>query len=905
MLRDTGDFSQIATDIMQIKTMSKYKIVQFWPDRFTLALAGLAVLGTVLILAREVNYGANIVGDSVHYITIARNLLAGNGYIYKGPWPPLYPLLLAFFAIFGSSPADIAGMTGYLNAIAFGLTIFVFAIWLRARVRSRFLVVWACLACVLSMPLVDISASARPETLFILFTVLSFFAVNKFLDTDKRSCLIWAAIFTGLACLVRYLGVTIVPSVLLLLLLQRDATFLKKVKNASVYSIIAMVPICVWVLRNILVIGSLTGHRFSSLTMRLVESGEYRLLFNFRSALSVVAEWVFIRPGQMVIWFERIFGVEMTGEIASVVNNTLPVLVAVVLVMGIGASVIGWHRQRFPHDSRLLVFLAVFVGIYVVVLTIGVTVQDVELVDDRYFAPAYIPLVFIVVLPVLVAVVLVMGIGAGVIGWRRQRFSHDSRLLILLIVFVGIYVVVVTIGVTIQGIETVTHRYLAPLYIPLLFSAILVLDKLFRYDVKSKPWGSVRFVLKTEYMFTLGKVTVVLMVGLLLWLWCHADFYKDRFQYHLDHGGGIHSREWRESEVIRYIKDHIPTGQIIWSTAHWHLYFYEVQAMKNRRIWSASADAMARWVHRSQATGDDDVDVYVVWFYALKPYSYSLSHFTFFLDVELVAELSDGVIFRVNENAVSQADAHHQEYESIVSTAPILRSNFDVYRRENNITYVKNPCSLPDTEARFFLHIVPTNSNDLPDDRKQYGFDNHGFSFDRPHGMRFDGKCMVSVDLPGYRIERMVTGQYIPQERRGVWVGEIQLPVNENAVSQADAHHQEYESGMSASPVLRSNFDVYRRENSITYVKNPCSLPDIQAIFFLHIYPRDLQDLPDDRKQHGFDNLDFSFYEHVVRFDGKCMATVGLPAYSIEHMVTGQFVPGQGKLWEDEFSVDE
>ena len=891
--------------------MSKYKIVQFWPDRFTLALAALAVLGTVLILAREVNYGANIVGDSIHYISIARNLLAGNGYtssiIGSPPWPPLYPLLLTFFAIFGSSPADIAGMTGYLNAIAFGLTIFVFAIWLRARVRSRFLVVWACLACVLSMPLVDVSASTRSEALFILFTVISFFAVNKFLDTDKRSCLIWAAIFTGLACLVRYIGVTIVPSVLLLLLLRRDATFLKKVKNASVYSIIAMVPICVWMLRNILVIGSLTGHGvgFGSWTGHLIESGEYELLFNFRSALSVVAEWVFIRPGQMVIWFERIFGVEMTGEIASVVDTALPVLVAVVLVMGIGAGVIGWHRQRFPHDSRLLVFLAVFVGIYVVVLTIGVTVQDVELVDDRYFAPAYIPLVFIVVLPVLVAVVLVMGIGADVIGWRRQRFSHDSRLLILLIVFVGIYVVVVTIGVTIQGIETVTHRYLAPLYIPLLFSAILVLDKLFRYDVKSKPWGSVRFVLKTDYMFTLGRVTVVLMVGLLLWLWCHAASYKDGFQYHLDHGGGVHSREWRDSEVIRYIKDHMPTGQIIWSTGPWQLYFYEVQAMQNRRIWSASANAMARWVHRSQATGDDDVDVYVVWFYALRPHSYSLSHFTFFLDVELVAELSDGVIFRVTENAVSQADAHHQEYESIVSTAPILRSNFDVYRRENSITYVKNPCSLPDTEARFFLHIVPTNSNDLPDDRKQYGFDNHGFSFDRPHGMRFDGKCMVSVGLPGYRIERMVTGQYIPQERRGVWVGEIQLPVNENAMSKADAHHQEYESGMSASPVLRAYFDVYRRKNSITYVKNPCSQPDIQARFFLHIYPRDLQDLPDDRKQQGFDNLDFSFYEHVVRFDGKCMATVGLPAYSIERIVTGQFVPGQGKLWEDEFSVDE
>ena len=128
---------------------------------------------------------------------------------------------------------------------------------------------------------------------------------------------------------------------------------------------------------------------------------------------------------------------------------------------------------------------------------------------------------------------------------------------------------------------------------------------------------------------------------------------------------------------------------------------------------------------------------------------------------------------------------------------------------------------------------------------------------------------------------------------------------NKLTASGIDALELEYESIMSAEPALRSNFDIYLSGNDITYVKEACQETDTQPRFFLHIYPVDTNDLPDHRQQHGFDNFDFDFNRRGVKFDGKCLASVDRPAYSIERMVTGQFISGQGKLWEEEFSVDE
>ena len=134
----------------------------------------------------------------------------------------------------------------------------------------------------------------------------------------------------------------------------------------------------------------------------------------------------------------------------------------------------------------------------------------------------------------------------------------------------------------------------------------------------------------------------------------------------------------------------------------------------------------------------------------------------------------------------------------------------------------------------------------------------------------------------------------------------LMLFVYFNAMSRTAAIEEAYRSITAGEPVVRSDFDVYLSENELIYVKEPCVPADTEATFFLHLRPVDVNDLPDDRKQHGFDNLDFSFDQRDVIFDGKCMATVALPEYAIARIDTGQFVTvsSYNHLWEAEFRLE-
>ena len=116
-----------------------------------------------------------------------------------------------------------------------------------------------------------------------------------------------------------------------------------------------------------------------------------------------------------------------------------------------------------------------------------------------------------------------------------------------------------------------------------------------------------------------------------------------------------------------------------------------------------------------------------------------------------------------------------------------------------------------------------------------------------------------------------------------------------------------YAARVSGAPAIRSDFDVYLNENTLTYVKEPCAPADTAAWFFLALHPVDVNDLPGPRRPHGFDNRDFRFGERGVIFDGGCMARVPLPEYAISRISTGQFVPVEGgynNLWEGEIHLE-
>ena len=118
----------------------------------------------------------------------------------------------------------------------------------------------------------------------------------------------------------------------------------------------------------------------------------------------------------------------------------------------------------------------------------------------------------------------------------------------------------------------------------------------------------------------------------------------------------------------------------------------------------------------------------------------------------------------------------------------------------------------------------------------------------------------------------------------------------------------DYESIASGQPVARSVFDIYTGENTVSYLKSPCSAADVRAQFFLHIVPEAVEDLPDHRRRYGYDNLDFHYENQYVNitalaFGGRCIAEYPLPDYPIARIRTGQFTPDDGRLWEAEFPV--
>ena len=131
---------------------------------------------------------------------------------------------------------------------------------------------------------------------------------------------------------------------------------------------------------------------------------------------------------------------------------------------------------------------------------------------------------------------------------------------------------------------------------------------------------------------------------------------------------------------------------------------------------------------------------------------------------------------------------------------------------------------------------------------------------------------------------------------------------NPIAAAREAAARAEYAALVSVEPAIRADFDVYRSDNRLVYVKVPCAHADMGAAFFLALYPVDVADLPGPRRTHGFDNLDFPFTRYGSRFGDFCWAVVPLPEYAISRISTGQYVPVEGDfedLWEGEFSLKE
>ena len=875
------------------------------PDRFTLLLAAAAALGAGLVFLRLASYGPGIPWDALNYITVARNLLAGDGFVSSFGrsmvyWPPLYPAMLAAGGLFGF---DLYAVAGPLNAIIFGLTVLVAGWWLRRHLRSRFLQLWGCFSIALALPLAEVASQSLSESAFILFVTLSLTQIDAHLGGGGRASLIRAAAFSALACLTRYMGVSVILAVVPMLLEARVAPR-EKTKRIAVYTLIAAVPVGLWMLRNFLVAGSTTGERgWASYSFPFIVHEDFRL---------AVGDW----------WL---------------VGLAAPVLLALVMA-ACHAFCRHSDRKRDAPGTSDVVWgpLRVFVGFALAYLTLLVAAMLSGGIRDglqwRYLAPVYIPLLF--------AALLLMD-GAlwdarnreprGIVPrWRRVPAIGGGALAAVLMLALSLqaaWLVVLHEREVRLWNAGMRQEYAVPWardsesvrYIreAALTGAIVSNDKLVttlyaggsarHYELPCVP-GHLRPALSVA----LGSGEV------------HVLYFSD------SRARGECSRQ--QHDVLRNALSREPLLELVAELADGKLYrLRERDSLESPRpAMFRSSDApvvgkqFGAFLSKSHGRrlsgepwrwekGGGDADGWTSLPVQRPTYMYTptvadvghrLRASVYYADhlgnrVKAITEPSEPVRSDLPKVVLAPHGSEDGRGGRSRSGPHNIRSRYDVYLQGNRLTYENRSCRWEGEYGTRFPVIVYSldYESGMPER------DTLGFAW-RKAAWQNNGACVTERRLPDKDIFGIRTGQ-VDRDGNPLWEAEHWFKEKQRWFDEL------WSSATSGEPEARGVFDVYLGAGSLIFVKDPCARVDTEAKFFLHLVPADVADLPDHRKQHGFDNRDFYFDRHGERFDDKCLAKVPLPEYGIakirngiSKVMTGQLVRVDGgfdKLWKARF----
>ena len=341
----------------------------------------MGILGFLAILVFTYRYGAAVVGeDAVVYLSAARSLLAGDGYLtYRGDplldWPPLYPTVVAGFALISR---NVAAAARYLDAVCFGLTVFLSHRWLRRRVAYPVFANLGAAAVLAAVPLVTSSVGIMTDALFILLVLLFLETIGRFGDDGRQVSLLLSGGVAAAACLTRFIGVTLVVAGLVLVFARRGTTVRRRIWDAAEFGAVSAIPSALWAVRTYLLSATLTGERGPS---------PYSLVENLSFAAATMAKWF------LPVTARTPHGVASAAGIV--------VGIAVVAVLAVTLLRASLGPERIGRTSRAeMLPLALFPTVYIVWLVASSTAIAFSPISDRLLAPIYVPLIYLVVLAV-------------------------------------------------------------------------------------------------------------------------------------------------------------------------------------------------------------------------------------------------------------------------------------------------------------------------------------------------------------------------------------------------------------------------------------------------------------------------------------------------------------------------
>jgi hypothetical protein len=347
--------------------------IPHFKTKYWLFLFGLAVAGSILCGVATSRYGAGVSSDSTKYLSVAQNLLAGNGlYDHRGlpllSWPPLYSILLAGFSLLTGGDVFVAGW--YFNVFLLGLNVFLGGvIFYRVFPEQPFYAYLSSLFVFLSLPALRIHATISSDPFYLTLTLGFLIAVDGYIKKRSYYAYGWMVLFSVLAPMLRYVGLVITATAGLVILIENRKSLRIFFRDGFILGILSILPITWWLLvHNVMTHGSLWG-----LASQPVDVGE-----NISLGLT-----------KMLHWF------------VPYLSFLMPILLRPWIPLGVLAlGLFLLNRNRAEHARTWIRSLTtpsvyptmIYAAVYFIALALTVISQDHrDLFSDRYYVILLVP----------------------------------------------------------------------------------------------------------------------------------------------------------------------------------------------------------------------------------------------------------------------------------------------------------------------------------------------------------------------------------------------------------------------------------------------------------------------------------------------------------------------------------
>jgi hypothetical protein len=228
----------------------------------------LGLAGACILLYSTSNYGIGVSVDGAAYITVARNLMLGKGFVdFNGAplvyWPPLYPLTLAL----GSSlfEVELVEFARTANAFFFGVAVCTSGLLLvRLLPASPVIALLGAALPVVGPRLLSGFAVAQSEGLFIGLASLFLLLLYDYKRNPTGLRLALLSVVSALASITRYTGTSFAACGFIVIVLTSHESQRIKVRHLGSFLLTTFTPIGIWLSRNWLITGTLAGRRAPS-----------------------------------------------------------------------------------------------------------------------------------------------------------------------------------------------------------------------------------------------------------------------------------------------------------------------------------------------------------------------------------------------------------------------------------------------------------------------------------------------------------------------------------------------------------------------------------------------------------------------------------------------------------------